>query len=202
LYGSRQRPDFSPEKVLYILFSEDFMNDETRSAPASLRIAAIAVLTALTFVIGLIRVPLPATQGIFTLADVAIFCAAFALGPLSAAFAGAVGTGLIDLIGGTAQYAPTSFVVHGLEGLVAGLIALAASGKASTVLLWILAGLAGTAVMAGGYLLAETLFYGGFATAFTEVVFNVAQGVAGAVGGALIAVAVKRGYPPLSRLRW
>jgi len=178
------------------------MNADERRAPASLHIAAVAVLTALTFVIGLIRVPLPATQGIFTLADVAIFCAAFALGPFSAALAGGIGAALIDLIGGTAQYAPTSLVVHGLEGLVAGLIALAAAGKLSTVVFWVLAAIAGTAVMAGGYLAAETLFYGGFATAATEIVFNVAQGAAGAIGGALIAVAVRRGYPPLTRLRW
>lgn len=85
---------------------------------------------------------------------------------------------------------------------MAGFIALAASGKLTTVLFWILAGLAGTVIMAGGYLLAETLFYGGFATAVTEILFNVAQGAAGAIGGALIAVAVKRGYPPLARLRW
>ena len=118
------------------------MNTDAQTAPVSLRIAAVAVLTALTVVIGYIRVPLPATNGIFTLADVAIFCAAFALGPFSAAVAGAVGTGLIDLIGGTAQYAPTSFVVHGLEGLVAGLIALGASGRGASVIRWILAGIA------------------------------------------------------------
>ncbi len=178
------------------------MSSDRETVPTSLRIAAIAILTALTVVIGYIRVPLPATNGIFTLADVAIFCAAFALGPFSAAIAGALGTGLIDLIGGTAQYAPTSFVVHGLEGLLAGLIALGASGKASSIILWVLAGLAGTVLMAGGYLLAETLFYGGFATAATEIVFNVAQGAVGAIGGGLLAVAVRRAYPPLARLRW
>jgi len=177
------------------------MSSDTTSPP-SLRIAAIAVLTALTVVIGYVRVPLPATNGIFTLADVAIFCAAFALGPFSAAIAGALGTALIDIIGGTAQYAPTSFVVHGLEGLLAGLIVMGASGTASTTILWVLAGAVGTATMAGGYLLAETLFYGGFATASTEIVFNLAQGAVGAIGGALLAVAVRRAYPPLSRLRW
>jgi uncharacterized membrane protein len=178
------------------------MNSDAQTAPASLRIAAVAILTALTVVIGYIRVPLPATNGIFTLADVAIFCAAFAFGPFSAAVAGAIGAGLIDLIGGTAQYAPTSFVVHGLEGLVAGLIALGASGKGASVIRWILAGLAGTVLMAGGYLLAETLFYGGFATATTEIVFNLAQGAVGAIGGALLATAVRRAYPPLTRLKW
>ena len=178
------------------------MANHDGSAPSSLRIAAVGVLTALTAVIGFIRVPLPATQGIFTLADIAIFFAAFALGPWSAAIAGGLGTALIDLIGGTAQYAPASFVVHGLEGLIAGIIALAAKGRISTVIFWILAGIAGTAMMTGGYLLAETLFYGGFPKAVTEVVFNMAQGAVGAVGGALLTIAVRRAYPPLQRLRW
>ncbi len=179
------------------------MDSAQQTVPASMRVAAIAILSALTFVIGyFVRVPLPATNGIFTLADVTIFCAAFTLGPFSAGITGALGTALIDLIGGTAQYAPASFVVHGLEGLLAGLIAWAASGKALTVVLWILAGIVGVVVMTGGYLLAETLFYGGYATAATEVVFNVAQSAVGAAAGALLAVAVRRAYPPLSRLRW
>ena len=178
------------------------MSNEKGAVPSSLRIAAVGVLTALTVVIGYIRVPLPATQGIFTLADIAIFCAAFALGPWSAAIAGGLGTALIDLIGGTAQYAPTSFVVHGIEGLLAGLIALTAKGRISTVIFWVLAGIVGTALMAGGYYLAETLFYGGIAKARTEVIFNVAQGAVGAIGGALLAATVRRAYPPLHRLRW
>ena len=178
------------------------MNSDREISPPSIRVAAVGILTALTVVIGYIRVPLPATNGIFTLADVAIFCAAFLLGPFSAAIAGGLGTALIDIIGGTAQYAPTSFVVHGLEGLLAGLIAMAASGRTSVVVLWVLAGLVGTVTMAGGYLVAETLFYGGFATATTEIVFNVAQGAVGAVGGALLAFAVRRAYPPFTRLRW
>jgi uncharacterized membrane protein len=179
------------------------MNGEAQGIPASMRVAAIAVLSALTFVIGFfVRVPLPATNGIFTLADVTIFCAAFALGPASAGITGALGTALIDLIGGTAQYAPASFIVHGLEGLLAGLIAWAASGRVLTVILWILAGVTGVVVMTGGYLLAETLFYGGYATATTEIVFNVAQSGVGAVAGALLAIAVRRAYPPLARLRW
>jgi uncharacterized membrane protein len=181
------------------------MSTPADRAPSSLRVAAVAVLTALTVVIGYIRVPLPATQGIFTLADIAIYFAAFCLGPWTAAVAGGLGTALIDLIGGTAQYAPTSFIVHGLQGLLAGLIAGIAGAGArggTRALFWVLAGAVGTVVMAGGYLAAETLFYGGFAKAVTEVLFNIAQSVVGAVGGGLLALAVRRAYPPVQRLRW
>lgn len=178
------------------------MTTEKETSPASLRIAAIAIMTALTVVIGYIRVPLPATQGIFTLADIAIYFAAFALGPFSGAVAGGLGAALIDLIGGTAQYAPASLIVHGLEGLLAGLIAAGGAKKTASIVLWIIAGLCGTIIMAGGYLLAETLFYGGFAKAVTEIPFNIAQSIVGVVCGALLTIAVRRAYPPVQRLRW
>jgi uncharacterized membrane protein len=179
------------------------MSDETRAAPASLRIAAVAILAALTFVIGyFVRVPLPATQGIFTLADIVIFFSAFAFGPFSAAVSGGAGTALIDLIGGTAPYAPISLLVHGLEGLVAGLIAVAARKDRMRVLWWAIAGAVGTVLMAGGYFLAEVVFFGGPGKAVTEVLPNIAQAVVGAVGGALLTIAVRRAYPPIQGMRW
>ena len=178
------------------------MSDQKEMFPSSLRMAAIAVLAAVTVVIGYVRVPLPATQGIFTLADIAIYFAAFTFGPFSAAIAGGLGTAVIDLIGGTAQYAPSSLVVHGIEGLLAGFLAAAWGKRSFAVVSWILAGIIGTIVMAGGYLVLEILFYGGFAKAVTEIPFNVAQSAVGAVGGALLTVAVRRAYPPVERLRW
>jgi uncharacterized membrane protein len=163
----------------------------------------VAILSAVTFIIGyFVRLPLPGTQGIFTLADLGIFFSAFAFGPFTAAIAGGIGTALIDLIGGTAQYALISFFVHGLEGLLAGIIASAGFTRKWEPLFWIAAGAVGVIVMVGGYFLAETVFFGGPATALTEVLFNVGQAVIGAVGGALLALAVKKAYPPISTLRW
>ncbi len=174
-----------------------------RTLPSSLRIASVAILAAVTFIIGFfVRLPLPATQGIFTLADLGIFFSAFAFGPFTAGVAGGVGTALIDLIGGTAQYAPISFVVHGLEGLAAGLIASAVFSRKMEPLAWIIAGIVGVIIMVGGYFLAETVFFGGPATAVTEVFANAGQSVIGAVGGALLALAVRKAYPPISTLRW
>lgn len=174
-----------------------------RTLPGSLRIASVSILTAVTFIIGyFVRLPLPATQGIFTLADLGIFFSAFAFGPFTAAIAGGVGTGLIDLIGGTAQYAPISLVVHGLEGLLAGAIASVGFSRKIEPLTWIAAGVAGLVVMVGGYFLAEMAFFGGPATALTEVLTNAGQAGIGAVGGGLLALAVRKAYPPIQTLRW
>ena len=44
-------------------------------------------------------------------------------GPWVGAIAGGLGTGVADLLGGYAQWAPLSFLIHGLQALLAGLIA-------------------------------------------------------------------------------
>jgi uncharacterized membrane protein len=171
--------------------------------PSSLRIASIAVLAALTFVIGFfVRFPIPATEGTFTLVDLGIFFAAYAFGPFTAAIAGGAGSAIFDIVSGYAHYAPITLVVHGLEGLIAGLIASAGYRKPREALLWVIAGLCGAAVVIGGYFLSQVLLFGGIAAAVVEIIPNTVQTVVGAVGGALLTIAVRRAYPPIQELRW
>lgn len=179
------------------------MQDRSGRFPSSLRIASIAVLTATTFVIGyFVRFPLPASKGTFTLVDLGIFFAAYAFGPFTAAITGGVGSALFDLASGYAPYAPISLAVHGLEGLIAGLIASAGYTRPSEPVMWVLAGFCGAAIVVGGYFLTQILFFGGLAVAITEVLPNGIQAGIGAVGGALLAAAVRRAYPPIQGLRW
>ncbi len=179
------------------------MQDRQDSLPSSLRIASIAVLTATTFVIGFfVRFPLPATQGTFTLVDLGIFFAAYAFGPYTAAIAGGAGAALFDLASGYAPYAPISLVVHGLEGLVAGMIASAGLKKPIEPFLWIIAGICGAVIVIGGYFFSQIFFFGGPAAALTEILPNSVQAAVGSVGGALLTVAVRRAYPPVQGLRW
>ena len=75
------------------------MENRRGPLPSSLRIASIAVLAALTFVIGFfVRFPIPATEGTFTLVDLGIFFAAYAFGPFTAAIAGGAGSALFDIV--------------------------------------------------------------------------------------------------------
>jgi uncharacterized membrane protein len=179
------------------------MRNETNAFPATIRIATVGIITALTTAIGfVVQFPIPATKGVFTLADMVIFFAAFTLGPVSGGLAGGLGAALFDLLSGYAQYAPASFLIHGLEGLVAGLIAMSVRGRGMSILLWVLGGLAGIVIMVGGYFLAESLIYVGIDLAKVEIPINIVQSGVGAVGGALLCVAVRRAYPPVSRLRW
>ncbi len=175
------------------------LTEEKPAFSPAFRIASIAVLAALTTVLTkLVQVPLPA-RGYINLGDVAIVFTAVALGPFSGAFAGGLGTALADLLSGPyAFWAPISLVVHGLQGLLVGLIARIRPGN---VALQVLGGAAGIVVMAGGYLVAG-LFLEGTGPALTEVPGNLIQGGAGVLLGLLVAAAVSRAYPPLRQWKW
>jgi len=99
-------------------------NPETDQAVSpALRIAMAAVLTAVTVVFTfMVRIPIAPTRGYINLGDVAIYFTAFTFGPITALIAGGVGTALADLLAGYGQWAPISLVIHGAQGLTAGLI--------------------------------------------------------------------------------
>ena len=91
---------------------------ENRNA---LKVAVVAVLTAVVVVFTLV-VRIPTAKGYLNLCDVAIVFIAFTFGPWSAFIAAGLGTAIADLISGYAQWAPISFVVHGIEGFLVALI--------------------------------------------------------------------------------
>jgi uncharacterized membrane protein len=198
------------------------------------RIASLAVLTAVTAVFTyIVRIPIAPTRGYLNLGDVAIYFAAFTFGPVSALVSGGLGTALADIISGYSQWAPISLFVHGLQGLVAGLIggiawrkagrrrelsqedarrrelvdkdlrpnAVSRKAKGGFNVYWLVAAVAGTVVMCGGYLIAGS-FMVGFGAALVELPGNVLQNLAGVLGGIPLAMAVRRAYPPVEEMRW
>jgi uncharacterized membrane protein len=170
----------------------------------ALRIATIAILTAVTAVLTyLVRIPVPATKGYFNLGDTVIYFTAFTLGPVSALLSGGLGTAIADLIG-YPTFAPISLFVHGLQGLVAALIAnipLRGGRRWPFSPSWLLAAGAGTVLMCAGYLAAESVMFG-FGAALVELPFNVLQNAVGAVAGISLSLAVRKAYPPVEDLRW
>jgi uncharacterized membrane protein len=171
----------------------------------ALRIAAVAILTALTAVLTLlVRIPVPATKGYFNLGDTVIYFTAFTIGPLSALLSGGLGTALADLIG-FPTFAPISLFVHGLQGLVAALVAgiqLAGKGRRWPFdPSWLIAAGAGALIMCGGYFASESVLYG-VGPALIELPLNLLQNVVGAVVGISLSLIVRRAYPPVAELRW
>lgn len=165
-----------------------------RLSPAM--IALVAVLIALVTVFTLlVRVPTPA-KGYVNLSDVAITFASLIFGPWVGLVAGGVGTGLADLLGGFAPFAPLSLVAHGLEGLLIGLLSRGRRTVGWMVVSW----LAGAAAMVAAYFLGEGLFYTGWPPAVAEVPMNAFQALVGAAVGIPLVLAVRSAYPPIDRL--
>lgn len=166
----------------------DWLNSKT--------IALIAVLTAITTVLTLIvRIPFAPTRGYITLADVGVYFASFALGPLVGAIAGGVGTGLADAISGYPQWMVLSAIIHGLQGLLAGLI-----GKRKNKIGYMILGWAvGAVVMVGGYFVAEVALYG-VGPAVSELLGNAFQNVTGGLIGIPLVFAVRKAYPPINEI--
>lgn len=160
-------------------------------------IAILAVMTAITVIFTLsIQIPIPQTKGYISLADVAIYFAAFAFGPLVGGFSAGVGTGLADVLSSYTLWAPFSLVVHGLQGVAAGIIVRRGKNSLPSILLgWAV----GSLIMVAGYLLAGTLLVS-FEGALGEVVFNLVQVSVGGLGGGLLYFAVLKAFPSLLKL--
>jgi uncharacterized membrane protein len=156
----------------------------------------------------IIQVPIIATQGYFNLGDIMIFVAALTFGPIVGGVSGAVGSALSDAISGFGIFAPFTFVIKGLEGFVAGLVARRVPGLTGKILAWI----AGSIIMVTGYFVSEWLFiawifgssdFTGFAAAFGELPFNIVQVAVGGIIGIPISFGIRyalKSTPYYSRL--
>jgi uncharacterized membrane protein len=158
-------------------------------------VALMAVLTAVTTALTMvIRIPFALTKGYITLADVGVVFASLALGPVVGFIAGGVGTGLADAIGGYPQWMIASLIIHGVQGLVAGLI-----GYRAALPRMILGFLAGAIIMVAGYFLAAAFVFGyGIGPAATDSLGNIGQAIAGGLIGIPLVFAVRKAYPPIN----
>jgi uncharacterized membrane protein len=163
-----------------------------------------AVAIALVFVSSFsFQLPIPATGGYFNFGDIAIFIFALTFGPVIGGISGSIGSALSDLFGGFGSFAPFTFMIKGLEGLLAGLISHRRLGSRNliawtirSVLGWII----GSVAMVGGYFLAESYFIAlvfgssdltGIAAASVELPFNILQVAAGGIVGIPISLALR-----------
>ena len=170
--------------------------------PRAIIIALAAMMIAVTTVLTYsVRIPIPATQGYFNFSDVATYFAAFTFGPWIGLIAGGAGAGLADLLGGYAQFAALTFLAHGTQGLLAGLLGRG-KGLWGLLLAWVV----GTCAMVGLYFLGEGLVLTGWGPALVEVPTNLFQNLVGVLVGVPLFYAVRKAYPPVTSLaepkRW
>ena len=173
------------------------MADRNRTA---LRISLVAIMTAVVAVFTMvIRIPSP-IGGYISLCDAAVSFAAYAFGPFTGLIAGGLGAAFADLIGGFPQWALISFIVHGVEALLMGLVVRKDS---TSIPMLIIAALIAVIVVSGGYLLLTTLFgLTVFSEAILEVPGNIVQSAVGAVLGLVLYSGVRKAYRQLDDLRW
>jgi uncharacterized membrane protein len=158
-------------------------------------LALTAVMTAVVFVLTrLVQIPTPA-RGYIHLGDAGIFFSAFAFGPWVGAVSGGLGTALADITSGYPQWAIFSFLIHGLQGWVAGWMSRRWPGTAGLLL----SAVVGSVIVVAGYLAAGMLL-SGVGAALGELPLNIVQVAAGAVVGLLLFAAVRRAYPPIQHL--
>ena len=160
-------------------------------------ITLLSITTALVFLsTSVFRFPIGATGGYFNFGDIMIFITALTFGPEVGGFAGGMGSGLSDFLGGFGTFAPFTLVIKGAEGFVAGLISRRFF-RGKDFAGWA----AGSAVMVGGYFIAESfviaLLFGasdltGVVPATGEIPFNLLQVVAGGVVGIPISKGLRR----------
>lgn len=167
-------------------------------AVTGVMIAVVFVLTRfITFTVG--------PGGYLHLGDIAVYVAAFLFGPLVGFIAAAVGTTLADLNLGYGAWAPGTFVIHGLQGLVAGLIAWRRGAGPMIV-----AGLVGGAILTVGYFSYQWMMVSAgsldpdegetaFATAVNYITANMFQGFIGMVVAIPLVLALYQAYPPVRR---
>ena len=147
-----------------------------------------ALVAAATFVV---QIPNPATGGYINFGDIMIFASSFLFGPVVGGFAGAVGASIADLASPYAYYAPYTFVIKGIEGIIAGIISNQRSIKRDTIAV----ALAGSEMVTGYFLAQAFVLQLGVPAALTEVPWNVSQIIVGAVVGIPLAFALRKRLP-------
>jgi energy-coupling factor transport system substrate-specific component len=172
--------------------------DARMIAATGVMIAVVFVMTRfITFTIG--------PGGYLHLGDIAIYVAAFLFGPLVALISGAVGTSLADLHLGYGAWAPGTFIIHGLQAVVAGLIAWR---RGLTPM--VIAGIIGGAIVVIGYFLYQWAMVSAgsldpdegetaFATAANYLTANMFQVFVGIAVAIPLVLAVRQAYPPIRR---
>lgn len=120
---------------------------------SALGIALVAVCTML------IKIPVPATGGYVNFGDIMIFVVSIILGKKKGFLAGAFGSCIADILMGYIIFAPGTFIIKGIEGLLCGLIYEKLKEKVNNVLAIAIGCLLAGAFMVLGYFVYELIIF-------------------------------------------
>lgn len=146
----------------------------------SKQIAFSAVFAALCCVSTmLITIPLPAS-GYFNAGDVFVLMSGWFLGPVFGCASAAIGSGLADILSGYAFYAPATFLIKGVDSLLAYFVWIIfkklIKKDSLDFIPRLIAGIIAETFMVFGYFAFESMLYG-FGGAMPNIIGNTLQGV-------------------------
>ena len=144
----------------------------------------IALVTIGTMVI---QIPTPATKGYINVGDSFIFLSSALFGSLMGFIAGGIGSALADLLSGYAYWAPWTFIIKGIEGLIVGLMYKKYTNEYLRIVFLII----GALWMVLGYYIAGGVMYG-FKTSLVDVPSNLVQGFASIIVGYILIRLISR----------
>lgn len=149
----------------------------------------VAFVTVATMVI---QIPSPGGQGYINVGDTLIFVCAVFFDPLFAFIAGGLGSALADIFAGWVVYAPFTFVIKGVEGLLCALlIGVFKKIKLHNLLSFAIAMIVGGLVMSAGYFFADLVLYG-IGMSVANLPFNLVQAGVNVVLGFVLAFAMSK----------
>lgn len=151
------------------------------------KLTLYALFVALTMVVTMtLKIPSFVTGGYLNMGDSMVMLAGWLLGPIGGFWAGGLGSALADLALGYTVYAPITFVVKGIEGVLAALIFRALSKTSLPLLVsLVITGFIAGCWMAVGYCAVEVFMYGA-GKAIAELPHNIGQGTAGMVAATVL----------------
>lgn len=149
-----------------------------------------------------IKQPFSLTEGYLNLGDAFVILSALLLGPLYGGLAGGLGSAFADLFGGYMQYAPATFVIKGLAGVLCGLFFLYTGKKVRSVkwqsLFVMLAGIISGILVTAGYFLYEGAVLYGYTAAITSIPGNLVQNLFGIILSSLLYPIITKAEDALS----
>lgn len=163
---------FLKKEEVYHMNSTSLSTETTKTKTLVINALFIALTLVATMFINL-KLPIMGNGGLIHLGNVPLFIAALVYGKKTGAIAGAFGMAFFDLISGWAVWAPFTFIIVGLMGYVAGLIAEKTPGK--RVLVNSLAVAAALIIKVVGYYFTEVIIYGNWVLPFGSIPGNIMQ---------------------------
>lgn len=165
---------------------------QTKHKIRTIDMVQIALMAAIVYVVtAMINVPvgIGGNKAVLHLGDSIVFLAAVLLGKKKAAIAAAIGMSLFDLLSPYAIWAPYTFVIKGIMGYIAAVIAYRSSYKGENILNNIFSFAIAGIWMIGGYYLAGIIIelYGNVPlnqAAIAELTYipaNIAQVIVGII---------------------